>query len=359
MSDAIQNNPSDWIKMTQNVEGKDGFQFFLCLCHDVLFEALLFGDRRRLTKFERIGRYFHTMIENFFKQMPFLRLCLKIDPSNKDIFVITGLVHEQIISFTEMTTIPPFVRLKDVELWYMKDFQQPIEEKCAFIENRLLPFQSALNDSNMIECYARIRIDQYRDDFNDHLGFIEYIRNRMLPICNSSRGYKFFIIFESDVNSGTNVIASLLQMAEIKRCPNVEINLCIPWECQNQLPVEEISNWLERSADDVGNYIQNKKERFLTVKLFASNHHFFQNVREILDQLKTKFVEAECSVHPFTFIVGGCEVKELALGIEAETVASQKTDEQLSIIVLERRIEIKRARKKKTNKKNSAANTMN
>ena len=147
--------------------------------------------------------------------------------SNKDIFVITGLVHEQIISFTEMTTIPPFVRLKDVELWYMKDFQQPIEEKCAFIENRLLPFQSALNDSNMIECYARIRIDQYRDDFNDHLGFIEYIRNRMLPICNSSRGYKFFIIFESDVNSGTNVIASLLQMAEIKRCPNVEINLCI------------------------------------------------------------------------------------------------------------------------------------
>lgn len=53
-------------------------------------------------------------------------------------------------------------------------------------------------------------------------------------------------------------------------------------------------------------------------------------------------------------------MKELALGIEAETVANQKTDEELSIIVLEeRRIEIKRARKKKTNKKNRAANPMN
>lgn len=52
-------------------------------------------------------------------------------------------------------------------------------------------------------------------------------------------------------------------------------------------------------------------------------------------------------------------MKELALGIEAETVANQKTDEELSIIVMERRIEIKRARKKKTNKKNRAANPMN
>lgn len=102
---------------------------------------------------------------------------------------------------------------------------QPIEEKCEFIESRLLPFQHTLHDSNMIECYARIT--QHCDDFNDHSHFIEYIRNRMLPICNSSRGYKFFIIFHSDVNSGTNVIASLLQMAEIKRCSNVEIKLCI------------------------------------------------------------------------------------------------------------------------------------
>lgn len=64
-------------------------------------------------------------------------------------------------------------------------------------------------------------------------------------------------------------------------------SLGIPWECQNQLPVEEISNWLERSADDGGNNIQNTKERFLTINLFTPDHYFFQNVQETLDHLKT------------------------------------------------------------------------
>ena len=50
------------------------------VCHDVLLEALLFGDRRKLSNLERIGRRFHRIIEDFFQQRPLLRLCFEIEP---------------------------------------------------------------------------------------------------------------------------------------------------------------------------------------------------------------------------------------------------------------------------------------
>ena len=61
-----------------NEEHEDEFGFIIRLCRDVLLEALLFGDRRRLTKLERGGHRFHQIIENFFKEKPFLRLGLEI-----------------------------------------------------------------------------------------------------------------------------------------------------------------------------------------------------------------------------------------------------------------------------------------
>ena len=65
--------------MLQNEEEDDGFEFVVRLCSDVLLEALVFGDRPRLTKLERVGRRFHLIIENFFKERPFLRLRLRIN----------------------------------------------------------------------------------------------------------------------------------------------------------------------------------------------------------------------------------------------------------------------------------------
>ena len=55
-------------------------EFIVCLCRDVLLEALLFSDRRRLTKLERVDRHLHQIIENFFKLQPFLRLSLEVVP---------------------------------------------------------------------------------------------------------------------------------------------------------------------------------------------------------------------------------------------------------------------------------------
>ena len=65
--------------MLQNKEEDGGSEFIVRLYHDVFLEALLFGDRRRITKLERVGRRFHLYIENFFEEKPFLRLGLKIE----------------------------------------------------------------------------------------------------------------------------------------------------------------------------------------------------------------------------------------------------------------------------------------
>ena len=65
--------------MLQNEKEDGGFEFIVRLCSDVLLEALFFGDKRRITKLERVGRRFHLSIENFFKERPFLRLELRID----------------------------------------------------------------------------------------------------------------------------------------------------------------------------------------------------------------------------------------------------------------------------------------
>ena len=96
-----------------------------------------------------------------------------------------------------------------------------------------------------------------KGDFSNHSQLLEHLLNRVLPICNSSRGYRFEIFFVSEENSATTVIvSSILHMSEIKRCSILEIH--INYGEQNQLPVMAISNWLERPEDDdKENNIQN------------------------------------------------------------------------------------------------------
>ena len=53
-------------------------EFYVRMCFDVLLEVLHPGDRRPLTKLERIGRRFHWTIEKFFPDVPSLRLNLEI-----------------------------------------------------------------------------------------------------------------------------------------------------------------------------------------------------------------------------------------------------------------------------------------
>lgn len=50
---------------------------YIRLCFDVLGDVLQFGSRRELSALERIGRYFHVLIDERFVTKPFLTLTLK------------------------------------------------------------------------------------------------------------------------------------------------------------------------------------------------------------------------------------------------------------------------------------------
>ena len=54
--------------------------FYVRLCYDVLLEVHRFGDRRYLTKLERVGRRSHWIVENHFIDKPFIRLYLRSNP---------------------------------------------------------------------------------------------------------------------------------------------------------------------------------------------------------------------------------------------------------------------------------------
>ena len=138
----------------------------------------------------------------------------------------------------------------------------------------------ALKDANKIQFYAIISKNN-RSDFSDYSKLLAYIRHQFLPIFNSSRGYKFMIYSHSAENSSTNVIASILGMDEIKHCSILDLEIEIFKLEQKQLPVEEISNWLERSDDVMENTVQIRKERFLYIR-FCS----IQNGREMFEHLK-------------------------------------------------------------------------
>lgn len=185
----------------------------------------------------------------------------------------------------------------EVKFWYntIRDEigiigEQPIEEKCEFIERQLLASKPALNDSYMTEFAARIDQNE-RHNFRDYSQLLEYIGNRFLPICNSSHGYSFGITFFSKENYATSIISSILQMSEIKRCSNIEFTFQIHRGKQIQLPIEAISSWLEWPFDVMENSVQKQKERHLTIG-FYGHRRVIKNVREMLDQLKKVYFKS-------------------------------------------------------------------
>ena len=200
----------------------------------------------------------------------------------RDGVVIIGHRRKKIAP-TQLITIPPFIRFKKVQLLWNFG-AQPIVEN--WFESHLLPIRPALSDSILVEFYVTIAQSQQKH-FSDHSMLLEHIQNRWLSICNSSRGYKFGIVFLSDRNSATNVIASLLQMHEIKRCSHVEI--IAKYSCECQLPVEVVSNWLEL-GDEAGKKFQNE-ERFLAIDIGNNVYYSIENARELYDHLKTVFLK--------------------------------------------------------------------
>lgn len=151
----------------------------------------------------------------------------------------------------------------------------------------LLPLKPVLNDSKSFKFYAKI--SQNPHDFDNHLKLLDYLKNRLLAVCDSSRGYRFDIDFvldddnDTDANAVTNVLESILLMPPTGRCSVLKIK--IYGEGKNQLPVEAISNWLEESVDRMQINALTPKEKYLKIRLNG-----IQNAVEMLERLKMVYL---------------------------------------------------------------------
>ena len=70
-----------------------------------------------------------------------------------------------------------------------------------------------------------------------------------------------------------------------KRSHSCVVEIGLFYGEQKRLPVDEISNWLEPSADGTKNNIQNQTERFLRIYYSYYLTPFIQNGREMLEYL--------------------------------------------------------------------------
>ena len=182
------------------------------------------------------------------------------------------------ISVANLATFPPFLRFNDVLLRYQLG-SQLLLAKCSLFEGYLNSIKPALKDSNEI-CFEADINRANPSHFSDHSSLLIYLRDRLLPIFDSSRRYEFSIVFGSDENSAAEFISSILQISQIRSCSNVSIAL-FDGMSPARLPVEDISNWLTPITDDKVEIFGLKKEtRFLQI------YSKVQNAQEIWEHLK-------------------------------------------------------------------------
>ena len=184
------------------------------------------------------------------------------------------------ISPTNLASFPAFLRFNKVGLIHGVPWNtNSIEAMCELTEKHLLPIKPALKDTKMITFNGGISL-HCGGCFRNHSKLLEFLRNRLLPICDSSHCYNFSIDLDSDKHAASNIIASILQIQQISRCSHSKF--C--FESVNQpinLPVEIVSNWLHRTFDENGNTKQ-KQERFLLIYSNAGT----ENLLQIWDSLK-------------------------------------------------------------------------
>lgn len=185
---------------------------------------------------------------------------------------------------TDLLELPQFIRFGEVKLDYC--WVKVMEEKCRLVVNYLQPLKKALNGSNLIHFIGFIeKNNPYA--FSNHSQLINHLQKELLPVCGSSRGYKFDIssYFHSDekareARERTLIIASILEMDPIGRCSTIEIDLeGLNQPLQSQLPVGAITNWLHRRCAEIR---EKSEERFL--RIYSDN--YIQNGREMCDYLK-------------------------------------------------------------------------
>ena len=174
-----------------------------------------------------------------------------------------------------------FLRFNTVFLYYGPG-SQSIDEKLHLLQNQLQLFKTVFSDLKEINLSAKINQNDQRQ-FRNHSQLLGHLREQVLPICNSSSFYSFHIDFQSENDGAANFIAQILQMCPINR--GREVYFHYTNETFIQLPVEDISNWLNRNSDDgIGctGTGQSKKE----LKIALNNRIRIQNAVEMCDHMK-------------------------------------------------------------------------
>ena len=182
-----------------------------------------------------------------------------------------------------MLAVPRFLRFDFVKLDYSIG-QQSIAEKFESFRRHLPSIKATLYDSN-ITCF-QIKHDglsQFIDYSTSTL--LEHIHN-IVPICDSSRGYEFDFDLEMDSSWNTNVynlIASILEMTAIACSSTVCIYIrsLYGFMILSQLPIEIISNWLNRERNAM-----NQKQQERVFKLdFPVQYSLIQEMCDFLKQV--------------------------------------------------------------------------
>ena len=175
-----------------------------------------------------------------------------------------------------------FLRSNSVFLIYGLG-SQSIDEKLHLLQNQLQLFKTAFGDLKEINLSANINKND-QTQFHNHTQLLDYLREQLLPICDSSSvySYNFFVDFQSDNDGTADFIEQIFQMRPIIHCRDVLFHYAN--ETFIQLPVGVISNWLNRNSDEIGltRTGQSKEVRYLAM----NNQIKIQNAAEICDRLK-------------------------------------------------------------------------
>ena len=172
-----------------------------------------------------------------------------------------------------LANLTEFIRFNEVRLLYSSGLLYTpwlLTTKCQLFEDYLNAIKPALKNFNKLSFVADIN-QADPGHFSDHSSVVIYLRDRLLPIFDSSRRYEFNISFKSDENSATEVISSILQISQVQSCSHVSIVLSIELfgKQSARMPVEDISNWLTPKTVEGAEICGKKGEnRFLQIRSY-------------------------------------------------------------------------------------------
>lgn len=197
------------------------------------------------------------------------------------------------LSLINLLAIPRFIGFNTINLDYsicqtLEESEgikllSAFKEKCALFISDLRLLNTTAFDNAMI-CFKG-QILNYSTCFRTCFQLFDHLHDQLLPIFRSPRGYKFCIDCHYphyySATASEFIALILLQLPQINLCPNIEITYLDPTHPPTELPIEVISDWLNRKFD-ASEIISRKQLREKFLKIIANR---IQNTQEMIDHL--------------------------------------------------------------------------